>query len=185
MEQERQKEQQHFDETIALLKENVKEYREREIRLKQESDDLFAAVTKGGETELYNQLAASLSILEHTRGTLRKNEAALNKPYFGRIDYDDRENNAFESLYIGKNGISQDQEVVIVDWRGRGARVEDGEEGDYEAAMDLLKGRYARHSYVEAENATYFQLEEGVLSLSRFENGEQKQIVTVNLQITK
>ena len=117
MEQERQKEQQHFDETIALLKENVKEYREREIRLKQESDDLFAAVTKGGETELYNQLAASLSILEHTRGTLRKNEAALNKPYFGRIDYDDRENNAFESLYIGKNGISQDQEVVIVDWR--------------------------------------------------------------------
>lgn len=65
------------------------------------------------------------------------------------------------------------------------AYVDSGEEGDYQAALDLLKGRFARSSYVEAENATYFQLEEGVLSLSRFENGEQKQIVTVNLQITK
>ncbi len=117
MEQDRENEQRHFDETMAKLRANVTEYRNREARLKRESDELYGAVTTGGETELYNQLAASLSILEHTRNTLRKNEAALNRPYFGRIDYEDLEKNCFASLYIGKNGISQDQEVVIVDWR--------------------------------------------------------------------
>lgn len=117
MEQEWQEEQRHFDRTMEMLRQNAAEYRAREKKLKQESDELYAAVTKGGETELYNQLAASLSILEHTRNTLRKNEAALQKPYFGRIDYEDLENHSAASLYIGKNGISKDQEVVIVDWR--------------------------------------------------------------------
>lgn len=113
----RQEEQQHFDKVMALLKENIEKYQEREEKLKQESDDLYAAVTKGGETELYNQLAASLSILDHMKNTVRKHRAALDKPYFGRIDFEDLEQNSFSSLYIGKNGISKDQEVVIVDWR--------------------------------------------------------------------
>ena len=117
MEQEWQEEQRHFDRTMEMLRQNAAEYRAREKKLKQESDELYAAVTKGGETELYNQLAASLSILEHTRNTLPQNEAALQKPYFGRIDYEDLENHSAASLYIGKNGISKDQEVVIVDWR--------------------------------------------------------------------
>ena len=100
MEQEWQEEQRHFDRTMEMLRQNAAEYRAREKKLKQESDELYAAVTKGGETELYNQLAASLSILEHTRNTLRKNEAALNRPYFGRIDYEDLEQNCFASLYV-------------------------------------------------------------------------------------
>lgn len=116
-EQERQLEQEHFDATIVLLKEQVEEYRERAARMKQESDALYAAVTKGGETELYNQLAVSLSILENTRNTLRNHEGALNKPYFGRIDYEDQDQQAFASLYIGKHGISKNQDVIIVDWR--------------------------------------------------------------------
>ena len=116
-EADRLMEQQHFDQTIALLKENVEKYQEREEQLKRESDDLYAAVTKGGETELYNQLAASLSILEHMKNTVRKNRDALNKPYFGRIDFDDLDQNTFSSLYIGKNGVSRDQEVIIVDGR--------------------------------------------------------------------
>lgn len=58
-----------------------------------------------------------------------------------------------------------------------------GERG-YQAALEGLRDRYPQHSYVEAENATYFQMEQGVLSLSRFTNGEQKEIVSISLQIT-
>ncbi len=138
MDQERQKEQEHFDQTIALLKENVEEYKRREKALKEESDDLYAAVTKGGQRELYNQLAASYSIYEHMKNTVRKNETALSKPYFGRIDYLDIEQNTFYSLYIGKNGISKAQEVIIVDWRAPVSSVyyeNEMGEGSYEVPL--------------------------------------------------
>lgn len=47
-----------------------------------------------------------------------KNKAALNKAYFGRIDYDDKTYHQSESYYIGKNEVVCNMtEVVIVDWR--------------------------------------------------------------------
>ena len=48
MEQEWQEEQRHFDRTMEMLRQNAAEYRAREKKLKQESDELYAAVTKGG-----------------------------------------------------------------------------------------------------------------------------------------
>jgi DNA helicase-2/ATP-dependent DNA helicase PcrA len=44
---------------------------------------------------------------------------AIKKPYFGRIDYRETEDGDNYSLYIGKNGIRQNNitENLIVDWR--------------------------------------------------------------------
>ena len=63
-------------------------------------------------------LVAGRNILEHTQNSLRKNRAASQKAYFGRVDYQDETYGVAESLYIGKNGITQNSnEVIIVDWR--------------------------------------------------------------------
>ena len=66
--------------------------------------------------KLYNQEEAKEREhnLKNRLYSLKSNE---NKPYFARIDFDN-ENGAQDICYIGKVGISNyDNEVVIVDWR--------------------------------------------------------------------
>ena len=73
--------------------------------------------------ELHNLLTINSNQLEQLNRTLEKHEAALDKPYFGRIDYDDLNEHSYETLYIGKNGIARQQEILIVDWRAPAASV--------------------------------------------------------------
>lgn len=113
MEQERK----HFEECRELIKENISVYEEKARLGKAEMEALFAAVASG-DVELYNQLIVSKDIQEHSERQLKKNRAAFVKPYFGRIDYQEKESGQGEKLYIGKNGVSRDKtDVVIVDWR--------------------------------------------------------------------
>ena len=44
-------------------------------------------------------------------------ETALDKPYFARIDFTSDEDGKTSSIYIGKNGISKDANIVVTDWR--------------------------------------------------------------------
>ena len=114
---EMQLEEQHFTACMDIIRDNIECYEDKLETQQKETSELFRAV-QGGDVELYNQLLASQNILEHTKNTLRKNQAALKKAYFGRIDYLEEETQNRESWYIGKNGITKDQtDVVIVDWR--------------------------------------------------------------------
>lgn len=113
MEQERK----HFQECRELIRENIGIYEEKARVGKAETEALFAAVASG-DVELYNQLIVSKDIQEHNERQLKKNRAAFVKPYFGRIDYQEKESKQREKLYIGKNGVSRNRtDVVIVDWR--------------------------------------------------------------------
>lgn len=117
MDLEQQWEQRHFSECRELIAKNIVYYEEKAREGKAETEALFAAVASG-DVELYNQLIVSKDIQEHNERQLRKNRAAYEKPYFGRIDYQERESGQKEQLYIGKNGVSRDKtHVVIVDWR--------------------------------------------------------------------
>lgn len=121
-----EQEQKHFRECQELIRQNIIKYEEKTREARKETEELYAAFTSG-DVELYNQLIVSQNIQEHNENMLRKNKAALQKPYFGRIDYqetEEMEDGTFrnsgqkERLYIGKNGISRDKtDVVIVDWR--------------------------------------------------------------------
>ncbi|MBS6195547.1 MAG: ATP-binding domain-containing protein [Clostridiales bacterium] len=114
---ERHSEEQHLQSCLEIIRENIRRYEEKEADYKREVTELFQAVRKG-EGDSYGQLAAGKSILEHTRNALRKNRAALQKAYFGRVDYEDKTFGAFESRYIGKNGVTRNSDdVVVVDWR--------------------------------------------------------------------
>lgn len=110
-------EEQHLQSCCQMIRENIKDYEIKVTKGRKETEELYAAV-QSGQVELYNQLMVSLDIQEHNENALRKNKAALEKPYFGRVDYEELHSGEKESLYIGKNGITKNRtEVIIVDWR--------------------------------------------------------------------
>lgn len=107
----------YFKACKAIIRENIKSYEEKVLLGKQETENLYAAVASG-DVELYNQLIVSKDMLFHNENALRKNRAALEKPYFGRVDYREAESGREEKLYIGKNGVTRKRtDVLIVDWR--------------------------------------------------------------------
>lgn len=110
-------EQAHFAECRSLIAKNIGVYEKEAESRHRETQELFKAV-QSGDAELYDQLMTSSSLEEHAFNQLRKNKAALEKPYFGRIDYKDLGLEKEEKVYIGKNGVFRNRtEVVIADWR--------------------------------------------------------------------
>ncbi len=110
-------EKMHFAECREIIRQNISRAERNVEAGRRETAELHAAVSSG-DVELYNQLIVSKDLLHHNENVLRKNKAALVKPYFGRVDYTEEGSDEKESLYIGKNGVSKDRtEVVVVDWR--------------------------------------------------------------------
>ena len=128
-------EQEYFNNCRSFIAQNITEYEREAEERHQEVQELFKAV-QAGDGELYNQLMTSISLEEHANNQLRKNKAALEKPYFGRIDYRDLKLEKDEKVYIGKNGVFRNKtEVVIADWRAPIATVyyeNEMGEGSYE-----------------------------------------------------
>lgn len=111
------REERHLRDCQALIAANVKEYQKQYEARHRETKDLFDAV-QGGNVELYDQMMTSKSLEEHSLNQLHKNQAAYDKPFFGRIDYRNVDERLSESIYIGKHGILRDKtNVEIVDWR--------------------------------------------------------------------
>lgn len=110
-------ESEHFKVCKEVIRENIQSYEKKVQQGKQETEDLYAAVA-AGDVELYNQLIVSKDMLFRNENALRKNRAALDKPYFGRVDYREAESGRKETLYIGKNGVTRNRtDVWVVDWR--------------------------------------------------------------------
>lgn len=110
-------EEQHLRSCLDIIRENIHMYEEKEKTYRKEVTELFQAVKKG-EGDSYGQLTAGQNLLDHVENALRKNRAALEKAYFGRVDYQDRTFGGRESRYIGKHGVTRNSDdVVIVDWR--------------------------------------------------------------------
>jgi DNA helicase-2/ATP-dependent DNA helicase PcrA len=112
-----QEELSHFQYCIRIIEENMINYEDEYERWHQLVLELYRSLS-GGDVELYNRLMTATSLQEQAETALRKNRAALQKPYFGRIDYRDVEQDKKECHYIGKNGVFLNKtEVLIVDWR--------------------------------------------------------------------
>lgn len=117
MQKDWQEEQLHFAHCQDIIKHNIRQYEAEYEDRHTEAQELFKAINSG-DVELYNQLMTATSLEEHAAQSLRKNTVALQKPYFGRIDYTDKVLEQDEQIYIGKNGIFENRtEVLIADWR--------------------------------------------------------------------
>ncbi|MDO4277168.1 MAG: hypothetical protein Q4D16_26200 [Eubacteriales bacterium] len=117
------REEQHLIECLRKIKTNIHRLEIQLQAAENESQELFRAV-RSGDTELYSQLMVSINMKNHYEKSLHKNRTALDKPYFGRIDYKELDSGQNEKLYIGKNGITMgDHEVTVVDWRAPAATI--------------------------------------------------------------
>ncbi len=117
MEKDWPEEKQYFDECRQLIKSNMEKYEIEFDERHNKTQELFRAM-QGGDVELYNQMMTSASLEEHAANQLRKNRAAYDSPYFGRIEYLDKEAEKETKVYIGKNGVFRNKtEVLIADWR--------------------------------------------------------------------
>lgn len=117
MQKDWNQELQHFNYCQDIIRHNIRRYEAEFKQYHAQAQELHKAINSG-DIELYNQLMTTSSIEEHAETSLRKNLAALQKPYFGRIDYTDYCTNREEQIYIGKNGIFQNRiDVLIADWR--------------------------------------------------------------------
>ncbi len=116
-ESEWQIEQKHFADCKAIIQKNILRYQSGYEELHEQSVLLHREVNSGNE-ELYDRLMTVNSLAEQAAASLRKNQSALEKPYFGRIDYKEGKSAQTEQVYIGKHGIFKNRtEVVIADWR--------------------------------------------------------------------
>lgn len=113
----RQAEEQHLQETLEVVRENMDRYTKEVSALRSSIDDMQAHF-HDDNPELINDLENAYTMYNFLSRTLTRNEKALKKPYFGRIDYHDETLNTPETFYIGRSGISRDViHPIVIDWR--------------------------------------------------------------------
>lgn len=160
-----QLEEAHLKECRALIASNIEEYQRQFEERHKETKALFDEV-QSGNVELYDQMAASRSLEEHSFNQLNKNRAAYGKPFFGRIDYKNLDQRLFESVYIGKHGVLRDKTTVeVVDWRAPIAAVYYENElgrGSYEIPDSSGEGKGLTYR-IDLNLKRTYDIEDGVL----------------------
>ncbi|MCM1124096.1 MAG: DUF4968 domain-containing protein [Eubacterium sp.] len=113
----RSAEEDYLEKTLDVVRDNLKNYGQEVSRMQGDIDEMLAHY-HDNDTEVLTILNNTVTMHEHMKRALVRNEKALNKPYFGRIIFHDEALDKEESLYIGKGGISKDAtHWMVVDWR--------------------------------------------------------------------
>ncbi len=115
--QEWREEEEHLRECVKVIEDNIEDYLEKYQELNSETKELYDNY-RSNNPELHNDLVIGLDMKTLMERTLKRNQSALRKPYFGRIDYREMGDEQSYSLYLGKNGIRRNiAENMIIDWR--------------------------------------------------------------------
>lgn len=113
----RQEEEAHLESTLMVVKDNVANYGREVARMQEDIDEMLAHY-HDNDAEVYTILSNTVTMHDHMKWALERNERALGKPYFGRIIFYDGTLGREESVYIGKGGIAKDAtHQMVVDWR--------------------------------------------------------------------
>ena len=113
----RQAEENYLEQTLVVVKDNLTNYG-REVSRMQEDIDEMLAHYHDNDVEVLTMLNNTVTMHDHMKRALLRNEKALNKPYFGRIIFHDEALDKEESIYIGRGGISKDTtHWMVTDWR--------------------------------------------------------------------
>ena len=95
-------EKEHLRETIAIIK---------EILLKEQmSLEKIYSEHLGSREELWR-------IANRKKIHIHNLESSLDTPYFARIDFTFEKDGKLQTIYIGKNGIMQNTDIIVTDWR--------------------------------------------------------------------
>lgn len=164
MDKERRLEEAHLKACRAVIASNIEEYEGQLEKRHRETKALFDEV-QGGNVELYDQLMASKSLEEHSYNQLHRNQAAYEKPFFGRIDYRNIDERLSESVYIGKHGVFRNKtEVEVVDWRAPISTVYyENELGEGTYSIPDSGGGTGREYRIDLKLKRTFDIEDGKL----------------------
>lgn len=114
---DRHSEEQYLKQTLQVVEDNLENYGRETKRMQAQIDEMLEHY-HDDNAELWTLLNNTITLNEHMKMALLRNERAKGKPYFGRIIFRDETLGVEESLYIGKGGISKDStHQVVVDWR--------------------------------------------------------------------
>lgn len=113
----RQAEETFLRKTLSVIHSNLERYGREVSQMREEIDEMLDHF-HDDNPELINLLENTMTLHDHMKRALERNEKARSKPYFGRIVFYDETLNREESLYIGRGGISEDAtHQIVVDWR--------------------------------------------------------------------
>lgn len=113
----RQDEEAHLEETLAVVRSNVESYGREVAKMQADIDEMLDHY-HDNDAEVYIILNNTITLHDHMKRALTRNEKALAKPYFGRIDFRDEDLGKEESIYIGRGGIARDTtHQMVIDWR--------------------------------------------------------------------
>lgn len=113
----RQAEENYLEQTLAVVKDNLTNYGQEVSRMQEDIDEMLAHY-HDNDVEVLTILNNTVTMHDHMKRALLRNEKALNKPYFGRIIFHDEALDKEESIYIGRGGISKDTtHWMVTDWR--------------------------------------------------------------------
>lgn len=114
---DRESEEQYLKETLKVIEDNLANYSREVTRMQAEIDEMLEHY-HDNDVELWTILNNTITLNDHMKRNLLRNERAKQKPYFGRIIFHDETLDKEESLYIGKGGISKyNTNWMVVDWR--------------------------------------------------------------------
>lgn len=114
---DREAEEQYLEKTLDVVESNLANYGSEVSRMQEQIDEMLGHY-HDNNVELWTLLNNTITLNEHMKRALARNEKARLKPYFGRIVFRDETLGKEESLYIGKGGISRDNtNWLVVDWR--------------------------------------------------------------------
>ncbi len=163
-------EEEHLRQTEKIVADNLRLYEKEVKTVRQERDELNDKITPR-DRELNSQMSQNLAIassmLSHIYEQLDKNRKALDKPYFGRIDYEETAEGSQQSIYIGKHGISkaavdkdEAAETVVVDWRAPVAKLY------YESQLGKARYEVPEQEAVDVDLVLKrtFDIEKGILN---------------------
>lgn len=115
-------EERYLEQTLDVVKDNLTNYGHEVSRMQDDIDEMLAHY-HDNDTEVLTILNNTVTMHEHMKRALIRNEKALTKPYFGRIIFHDEALDKEESIYIGRGGIAKDTtHWMVVDWRAPGGK---------------------------------------------------------------
>ena len=111
-----QQEEQHLKECVQVIRQNIALY-EAQVAVMNEDIQRMYEQYRDNDPEIFVELSNTITMNENMKTALQKNQRALQKPYFGRIDIREGEGK-LETFYLGKGGVMRGTtDILAVDWR--------------------------------------------------------------------
>lgn len=129
----------HLKDTIKIVDDVI-------VLEKEELEDLYKT--------FYGNIEELLRIAETKKIHINNLESSHDNPYFARIDFTYDKDNKKVTIYIGKNGVTKDNNIIVTDWRAPiSSLYYDAEIGkcQYEAPMGLITGEMSLKRQFEIE----------------------------------